>query len=213
MNIETFPSGPFDTNTYVAVCNLTKQAAIIDPAPESYPKICAYVTENQLIPSKILLTHSHWDHIADVAKFKHQYAIPVYLHSLDAPNLENPGADLLPCWISIPGVHPDGFLNEGDEIKVGELSFTVIHTPGHTPGGICLYCKEQNVLFSGDTLFRGTIGNLSFPTARPQLMWNSLDKLNKLPSQTVVYPGHGPITTIAEETWLPKARDIFEDSY
>jgi hydroxyacylglutathione hydrolase len=213
MNIEAFPSGPFDTNAYVAVCPYTKQTAIIDPAPDSYPKIYTYLTDNQWIPSKILLTHSHWDHIADTAKFKNTYNIPVYIHALDAPNLENPGADLLPCWIPIQGVHPDGFLNENDEINIGRLIFKVIHTPGHTPGGICLYCKDQNVLFSGDTLFRGTIGNLSFPTARPQLMWDSLDKLNKLPPKTKVYPGHGPSTTIAEETWLPKARELFEDSY
>lgn len=209
MFIQDFPSGPFATNAYVVACSETRKAAIIDPAPESLLEICAYITKNQLIPDKILLTHSHWDHIADTATLKAKYPVPVCIHALDAPNLEQPGTDGLPCWISFEGVTPDVLLNEGDVVRVGNLSFEVIFTPGHTPGGVCFYDKKDGILMSGDTLFQGTIGNLSFPTARPNLMWDSLKKLSKLPPETRVYPGHGPSTTIGSESWLADAERIF----
>ena len=209
MFIQAFPCGPFETNAYVIVCPTTRQAAIIDPAPDSSPLLIDYLTSNHFTPKKILLTHSHWDHIADAAKLKKQYVIPVYVHPLDAPNLQHPGADHLPCWIEIEGVEPDGWLEETSPVSVGDLTFEVIHTPGHTPGSVCLYCQKEGVLLSGDTLFRGSIGNLSFPTSKPDLMWPSLDKLARMPAETKVYPGHGPKTTIGREDWLPRARQIF----
>lgn len=209
MIISTFPSGPFETNAYIVACQKTQRAAFIDPAPNSAQALIAHIDKHHYIPDKILLTHSHWDHIADTAELKKTYKIPVYIHALDAPNLMEPGSDRLPCWISIEGVTPDHYLDEGDTVAVGDLLFHVIHTPGHTPGGICLYCKEQGVLLSGDTLFRGSIGNLSFPTAQPNLMWQSLDKLAILPPETKVFPGHGSSTTIGKESWLPNAREYF----
>jgi hydroxyacylglutathione hydrolase len=211
MNIQAFPSGFFETNAYVVSDPATLQAIIIDPAPDSAQKIISYLTEHQLTPTKILLTHTHWDHIADTAKIKEKYLIPVYVHAFDVPNLENPGSDGLPCWISIEGVVPEHLIKEGEKIQVGNITFEVIETPGHTPGGVCFYCKNENVLFSGDTLFKGTIGNLSFPTARPHLMWQSLSKLAKLPPDTRVFPGHGPKTTIGSEHWLERAEDVFGD--
>jgi hydroxyacylglutathione hydrolase len=209
MKIQVFACGPFETNAYILACSKTNQAVIVDPAPNSFNLIKTHLTENQLIPQKILLTHSHWDHIADVAALKKHYQIPVYVHSLDAPNLEKPGSDSLPCWISIEGVKPDGFLEENEQVNFGDLRFVVMHTPGHSPGSLCLYSKENNVLISGDTLFKGTIGNISFPTSQPDLMWISLKKLAKLPPQTKIYPGHGPTTTIEKETWLANAQEIF----
>jgi len=207
--ITPLPSGPFYTNAYVLACPETKQAAIIDPAPESAAKIISNIQNHSLNPKFILLTHSHWDHIADTAEIKNHYKIPVYIHAEDAPNLIQPGSDGLPCWIDIPGVQPDFLLNDGDKISLGNLHLHVIHTPGHTPGGICLYCPELKILISGDTLFKGSIGNLSFPTARPNLMWDSLKKLSKLPQETIVYPGHGIKTTIGAESWLGDAESIF----
>lgn len=211
MFISALPSGPFDTNAYVVGCPDTHQAAIIDPAPESSQDIIDTLSAGKWTPTKILLTHSHWDHIGDVHKLHEYYHIPVYIHELDAPNLEVPGSDGLPCWIFIKGVKPDGYFKEGDEIEVGNIKFQVIDTPGHTPGGVCFYCPKEKVLISGDTLFKGSIGNLSFNTARPKLMWSSLDKLAALPADTKVYPGHGPDTTIGKESWLPNARQLFGD--
>jgi glyoxylase-like metal-dependent hydrolase (beta-lactamase superfamily II) len=209
MIIQAFPSGPFETNAYVAACQQTRQAAIIDPAPDSAPEILAYLQKHQLGCPFILLTHSHWDHIADVAPLKKSTQAKVVIHPLDVPNLEKPGSDKLPFWIPIEGIQPDQLIQEGDIVQVGELKFKVIHTPGHSPGSVCFYCAEEAVLFSGDTLFQGTIGNLSFPTSQPDNMWPSLAKLAKLPPNTQVYPGHGPSTTIQQESWLPNAQKLF----
>lgn len=199
MNIQAFPSGPFSTNAYVVACSSTKQAAIIDPAPDSAQALEQYLKQQGLMAKAILLTHSHWDHIADVSYLKKQLQAQVYIHPLDAPNLEEPGSDLLPYWVPMTGVKPDVLLKEGQRIPIGKLVFTVLHTPGHTPGGVCFYEPHQHVLISGDTLFKGGIGNLSFPTSQPDLMGASLNKLAKLPSETKVYPGHGSETTIAKE--------------
>jgi glyoxylase-like metal-dependent hydrolase (beta-lactamase superfamily II) len=209
MMIQPFPSGPFETNAYVVACLNTKKAAIIDPAPNSTDAITSFLKSHDLKLKIILITHSHWDHIADTAKFKVEFKAPVYIHSLDVPNLQNPGSDGLPLWFDIEGVLPDRFLTDGDIIEIGNLQFKVIHTPGHTPGGVCFYCEEEGVLIAGDTLFKGSIGNLSFPTANASDMWKSLAKLAHLPPETKVYPGHGPSTTIGKEHWLARAQEIF----
>lgn len=209
MIIEILPSGPFETNAYVVGCPVTRKAAIIDPGVESASKVAHALDKHQLSPEKIILTHSHWDHIGDVAPLVEKYHIPVLIHPSDAPNLKEPGSDGLPMWYAIRGVVPDQFIEEGDLIPVGDLLFRVIHTPGHTPGGVCLFCDKEGVLLSGDTLFKQSIGNISFPTANADDMWRSLKKLEKLPAQTRVYPGHGPSTTIGEESWLPRAREYF----
>lgn len=213
MIIHSFPSGPFDTNAYIAACPHTRAAAIIDPAPDSAPALTSFIANQQLTPIAVLITHSHWDHIADASAIANTYHLPVFIHSLDKQNLESPGSDGLPCWIDIPAVTPSQLIKEGDVIPVGELKFHVIHTPGHTPGGVCFYCPEQKVLFSGDTLFKGTIGNLSFSTARPNQMWPSLAKLASLPPDTKVFPGHGEATTIGHEKWLGRAEEIFGNDF
>jgi hydroxyacylglutathione hydrolase len=209
MTYAAFPSGPFETNAYLLACPRTQQAVIIDPAPGSAAAIQKSISEQQLIPKEIWLTHSHWDHFADAATLKRHYAIPLAVHAEDAANVLSPGADKLPCWIDIEGLSPTHLFNDGEKMKLGELEIQVIHTPGHTPGGVCFYLPHEGLLFSGDTLFQGTIGNLSFPTGRPSLMWPSLAKLAQLPKETVVLPGHGPATTIGKETWLPRAEEIF----
>jgi hydroxyacylglutathione hydrolase len=203
MLIHVFPSGPFSTNTYLVAYAHTREAAVIDPAPDSFFEIQPFIVHHKLHLRKILLTHSHWDHIADVKKFKDEYAAPVYIHSFDVPNLKQPGSDGLPCWLEIPSVEPDMLLEEGMEVTVGELKLQVIHTPGHSPGSVCFYEPKEKILLSGDTVFKGTMGNLSFPTSQPSLMGRSLAKLARLPADTKVFPGHGPTTTIGEESsWM-----------
>jgi hydroxyacylglutathione hydrolase len=209
MFIQSLPSGPFLTNAYILACKQTKEALIIDPGVDSYQPILDVINNHQFTPTAILLTHSHWDHIANVSKLKETLNIPVMIHQDDEANLITPGSDGLPMTPSFDGVTPDQYLKEHDEILVGESQFVVIHTPGHTPGGICLYSPKEKILISGDTLFKQSIGNLSFPTANPDKMWESLKKLEILPPETKVYPGHGPSTTIGEESWLPQAKQIF----
>lgn len=205
MFITSIPSGPFETNCYIYPLS-SGDCFIIDAPPESYPKVLQHLQEKNLKPTHLLLTHSHWDHIADASLFKEKFPdILIAIDPDDIGNLQNPGSDLLPCWIEIEGVKPDILLNEGDSI--GPLK--VIRTPGHTPGGVSFYDEENKILFSGDTLFKGSIGNISFPTARPQMMWKSLEKLATLPAEVKVFPGHGDATTIKAESWLPRAKEIF----
>lgn len=208
--IFTLPSGIFATNAYLLACLETKKAAIIDPGQESTGPVLNYLRKQDLNPEKILLTHSHMDHIADVKALKVACDnIPVYIHGNDAPNLRNPGSDGLPLMFTVTPCEPDVFINDGDVIEVGNIKLQVIHTPGHSPGGVCFYDAKNHLLFSGDTLFQGTIGNLSFPTSNPSLMWLSLKKLATLPLETKVFPGHGPSTTIGEESWLSEAQKHF----
>jgi hydroxyacylglutathione hydrolase len=209
MFIDTFACGPFETNTLLIGCPQTKKAAIIDAPPESAELLLAKIRERDLIVEKILLTHSHWDHIAEVSVLKKKLQCPVLVHQLDEENLKQPGSDGLPLFFPIEGVTADAYLFEGQKIGVGNLSLLVIHTPGHSPGSVCFYLEKEEVLISGDTLFQGTIGNLSFPTSKPDLMWPSLKKLALLPPDTKVFPGHGGSTTIGRESWIKDAEKHF----
>lgn len=209
MIIQIFPSGPLETNAYIVACPNTRAAAIIDPAPDSFDSLVSFIESQQLKPVALLLTHSHWDHIGDAAAIKTKYKLPVFIHPLDTGNLQSPGSDGLPCWLDIQGVTPSNLIQEGETIPVGDLNFQVIHTPGHTPGGVCFYCPEEKILISGDTLFKGSIGNLSFSTGRPAQMWPSLKKLALLPPDTRVFPGHGGETRIGNEKWLARAEEVF----
>lgn len=206
-----FPFGPLETNAILIGCAETKTAAAIDPSPGSAGAIVAKASELGLKIEKILLTHSHWDHFADAHGLKSQTGAPLYVHFLDAKNIEHPGSDGIPLFFPIHPVTADHFLNEGDTIQVGNLKLEVIHSPGHSPGSVCFYLRAQNLLISGDTLFQGSIGNLSLPTAQPAQMWTSLEKLSKLPPETRVVPGHGGETSIGRESWLSRAKQIFSE--
>lgn len=206
--IYPFPSGPLLTNAYVVACPTTYRAAIVDPSQGSAEVVKKFIADKKLQPKMILITHSHWDHIVDAAELQQHFQIPVYVHALDAPNLQYPGSDRLGRHKITP-VTPEGYLNDGDKITIGDLQFEVIHTPGHSPGGVCLYCPKHHLLLSGDTLFKGTMGRIDLPTGQPNLMWESLKKLAKLPAETQVYPGHGPSTTIGAEKWLTDPESVF----
>ncbi|HSW86510.1 MAG TPA: MBL fold metallo-hydrolase [Rhabdochlamydiaceae bacterium] len=202
MILEVFPSGPLETNAILLGCSKTKHAAIIDAPFDSFHQILQRVKKLGLKVEMILLTHSHWDHIAEAASMKKQLKIPIYIHAEDAGNLESPGADGLPLLFPIEGVKADHFLSNDQIVPLGEMRIKVIHTPGHSPGCVCFYIENEKTLISGDTLFRGAHGKTSFPTSSPKSMLESLKKLSKLPADTMVYPGHGPATTIGEESWM-----------
>lgn len=202
MIVHAVPSGPYRTNAYIIACSETRKAVIIDPSPGSSTSVIDYLSKENLQPEKILITHSHWDHIADTSFLKEHFQIPVFVHMNDVGNLEKPGSDGLPFPGSIQGVRPDGYLEDGKLILIGNLEFKIIHTPGHSPGGVCLYSEQEKVLIAGDTLFKGAMGSLSLPTAQVDMMKITLRKLGQLPKETRVYPGHGPSTTIGDESWL-----------
>ena len=209
MILEIFCSGPALTNSILVGCPKTKEAAIIDVPFDSSDQLLEEVATLNLSVKMILLTHSHWDHIGEVSFLKKKLKVPIYLHEEDAENLKLPGSDGLPLFQEVKGATPDHLLQDGEEINIGELKVEVIHTPGHTPGGVCFYFPTEGVLVAGDTLFKGTIGNLSFPTSDPDRMWASLKRLAKLPPETRVIPGHGEETQIGREKWLANAREYF----
>ncbi len=198
MILYKFPSGPLATNAILF--GEGRSGAVVDPSMGSTEKILHQAAQSNLQIEKILLTHSHWDHIADAKVLKEKTGALLYVHPLDAKNVEIPGSDGLPLFVHIQGIAPDRFLKEGEPVQVGSLQVEVIHTPGHSPGSVCLYLKDQNILISGDTLFRGGIGRLDLPTGHPEAMAESLRKLAKLPPRTRVIPGHGPDTEIGKET-------------
>lgn len=202
-----FPPRPYGTNMYIIWCKDTHAAVIVDPGMETFNMVLEAVRQYSLNPIAIWITHSHWDHIVDAAKVKREFSLPVFVHEEDRGNLENPGSDGVPMAVpTIEGITPDHLLKDGDLLTVGKISFKTIHTPGHTPGGVCFYCREEKKLFSGDTFYRGLIGNLTLTTGQAERMWPSLDRISTLPSDTVVFPGHGPSTTIKNEPWLSEAK-------
>ncbi len=211
MILQTFCFGPLGTNAILFGCQETKRCAVIDPGVGSAKVLLDVLRDKKLLLEKILLTHSHWDHIAGVAELKRETGAAVYLHPLDAQNLEYPGSDKIPLFVPVEGAHADELLQDGQILDVGHIKVHVIHTPGHSPGGVCFYLPGQKLLFSGDTLFRGTIGNLQLPTASEESMWPSLKKLAALPPDTRVFPGHGKETTIGQESWLANAKKIFTE--
>eukprot|EP01136_Pigoraptor_vietnamica_P023244 Opistho-1_new@75166 len=207
--LQVFCSGPLATHAVLLGCSQTKAAVIIDAPEGSSSLLREEIGRLGLRVEVLLLTHSHWDHTADVAFLKETLGMPVAIHGEDKGNLERPGSDGLPLLFPIRGVKADRYLEEGEVFSIGNLVVRVIHTPGHSPGSVCFYLEKEKLLIAGDTLFQGTIGNLSFPTARVEKMWTSLEKLAALPGETRVIPGHGPETTIGEESWLKTARERF----
>jgi hydroxyacylglutathione hydrolase len=203
--IYSITSGPVDTNAYIIVCKHSSDAAVIDPAQDSHEEIIQTAQDHGVTIKKIIITHSHWDHICDAKILKNLVQAPILIHEKDAYNLIHPGSDGVPLWVKMEGVNPDILLKDNDIIEVGKSLWKVIHTPGHSHGSICLFDEKDRILISGDTLFKRSIGRLDLPTSSPQTMWPSLKKLDNLPKETIVFPGHGPTTTIGSETWLKDA--------
>ena len=188
-------------NCYLLICEKTKQAAVIDPAGE-VDDILARIQEDGATVQYIINTHGHVDHIGGDYEMKTKTGAPVLIHEADAPRLEV--VDSFLEEFSHGTAKPfkaDQLLHDGDVIQVGEtIQLQVIHTPGHTPGGICLKLVGEDLIFSGDTLFQGSIGRTDFPGGSfPELMKSIREKLMVFPDETAVYPGHGPGTTIGYE--------------
>jgi hydroxyacylglutathione hydrolase len=191
--------GPIATNSLLLVNPNGKTAYIFD-APQGS---CHYwkqrAAKDSFTIAGLFLTHSHWDHIADAAAIKKEFNTDLWIHEEDAGNLRQPGSDGLPLHFPIDKVEPDNLLEDGQKIQLDGFFLIVLHTPGHSLGSVCFYSPENQLLVSGDTLFRESIGRLDLPTGCPGLMKNSLEKLIQLPGETRVYPGHGELTTIANE--------------
>lgn len=198
MIIETIPAGIYATNCYIFGDSLSKEVVIIDPADEAN-KIINIIEKNNYIVKYIIITHGHFDHILALKDIKQKYNAPVAIHKSDAEYLSNNSLNLstnIPN-ISLGSVTPDIILNDGDILNLGEYNLEIIHTPGHTNGGICI--KANDILFSGDTLFNNSIGRTDFPEGSFDKIEESIKKLYTLEDNTKVYPGHGTSTTIVHE--------------
>ena len=197
MNIITVSVGELLTNCYLVSSNDTKEAMIVDPGDEPL-KIIKVIEEFGLKPLFIVNTHLHPDHLRGNSEISNKYGIPVYIGEKENGFLgRNKMVFSVFTGVGSEELKFNKFLKEGDELKVGELKFQVVETPGHSPGGICLYGHES--LFSGDTLFAGDVGRVDIPGGSEKKLVDSFKKLLKLPGETKVYPGHGKSTTIKDE--------------
>lgn len=198
MILETIVVGALATNCYIVGCEETKEAMVIDPGDEP-DRILRLVEKLGLRVTVVLNTHGHADHMGAAEPLRQKTGASLMIHREDAPLLDSPSMNLS-LWggVSLKIPPADRLLDEGDEVRVGNLSFRVLHSPGHTPGGICLVGYDK--VFCGDTVFRGSVGRTDFPGGSyRQLITSIKEKILALADDTEVFPGHGPSTTVGEE--------------
>lgn len=174
--------GPYQANCYILACKETGEGLVIDPGDE-VSRIVNEITRNRIELSYILATHGHFDHTGAAQDLKRITKAPVLIHPLDAGGL---------------GMSPDGGLYDGQQIQVGRYTLTVLHTPGHSPGGVCF--SSPGVVFTGDTLFAGSVGRTDFPGGDHQRLISGIfNRILPLGDEVRVYPGHGPASTVGLE--------------
>lgn len=201
MIFEGMAVGGMGSNCYLIGCEQTKEAAVVDPGAEGQ-RILSRLEKHGLKCTKVILTHGHVDHIGALEDVLNATGAEVLIHEADAGMLTSPAKNLSTYMGTLLEFKDaDRLLKDGDTIEVGTITLEVMHTPGHTPGGICL--KVGDNLITGDTLFAGSIGRSDFPGGNHnQLIRSIKTKLLGFPGQTKVYPGHGPASTIDEEKKL-----------
>jgi glyoxylase-like metal-dependent hydrolase (beta-lactamase superfamily II) len=205
INIKTFSCNMLQENTYV-VSDETLQAVVIDYGafyPEERQAIVDYLRNNQLRPVHLLCTHGHLDHCFGNDTIYDAFGLKPELHAEDeflAADLTKQAADMFGMPYNRPTPPIGRFLSDGDRISFGSHELRVLHTPGHTPGGVSFYCEAEKVLFTGDTLFRMSVGRTDFERSSWQQLLSSLRHvISPLPDDTTVYCGHGPKTTVGDE--------------
>jgi len=216
MFLENLVVGPLESNCIIFGCKKSKEAVVIDPGDEA-KKILNYLNQNELNLKYILQTHAHIDHIGGAEELQKKTQTKVLLHRNELLVLESLEMQALMFGLEAkPPPKINRFIKEDDNITVGNYEMRVIHSPGHSPGSVCFYISssmngnEKHILFAGDTLFCRGIGRYDLPGGSyEQLMKSIRDKLFALPDNTMVYPGHGPTTTIgAEKQYNPFLHDI-----
>ena len=197
---EIFPVGPLHCNCSIIGDEITREAMVIDPG-DNIDDVLALLGKHNLQVKQIVITHAHIDHIGGAMKLRAATGAPILLNQNDYALLKI--LDVQASWIGVPTPAPveiDQSLTTGDTVKAGSHVANILHTPGHTEGSICLYFPAEKKLIAGDTLFAGSIGRTDLPGGSMQKIMQSLHgTVLALPDETVVVPGHGPLTTIGEE--------------
>lgn len=184
--IEKQVVGIYAENCYIVADAESRECMVIDPGAD-FKKLMSRIAAHEFKVKYIMLTHGHFDHIGAVSEMQAETGAPVYINSGDQELYQ-------------AAIRPDGELFDGDEFKIGRFAFRVIGTPGHTQGGVCFYFPSEGVLFSGDTLFFRSVGRTDLLGGNhKQLIQHIIERLMKLPDDTVVYPGHSAKTTIGDE--------------
>jgi glyoxylase-like metal-dependent hydrolase (beta-lactamase superfamily II) len=197
LRVEVVPVGPLQSNSYVVWLDGSSEGVVMDCGDEA-PRIAGVLAAYSLEPKALLLTHGHLDHTGGVKAFIERFPVSFYMHADEVPvfkTIREQGA-MFGMLIGEPPEAKD-FLADGAEFTAAGLTFSVLHTPGHTPGSLCYFMG--GMLFSGDVLFQGSVGRTDLPGGSSQQLMASLDRLKALPPGTIVFPGHGPSTTIAAE--------------
>jgi glyoxylase-like metal-dependent hydrolase (beta-lactamase superfamily II) len=197
---EILPVGPLQCNCSLIGDETTREAIVIDPG-DNVDQILALIKKHNLQLKQIVITHAHIDHVGGAMKLRTATGASILLNQNDYALLKM--LDVQAAWIGLPApgkVEIDQSLGQSDTVKAGSLSAEVLHTPGHTEGSICLYFPVEKKLIAGDTLFAGSIGRTDLPGGSYEKILHSLhDRVLALPDETLVVPGHGPLTTIGEE--------------
>lgn len=202
MYIKTLVLGPVSANCYIICDEKTKVGGVIDPG-DFTPSLLKAIDESGMKELKyILCTHGHFDHVQGVSRLKEKYPeSEVLIGEKDSGALGDGvlslaslfGAPFYPCVA-------DKVLKNGDKINIGDISFDVLNAPGHTEGGVMYYSKDQRIIFTGDTIFKGSVGRTDFHGGSMAVLFNTLQKIKKLPDDVVIYSGHGEATTVKNET-------------
>jgi len=202
MKIDAFALGAYETNCYILRESETAKNCLIIDIGLDPRRLIEFLRHKKLNAVAVILTHGHIDHIAGVAALRAEFPhAKVYIHKLDADMLTQASSNLSAMMGQLFTTEPaDSVVEEKSIIDEAGIKLEVIHTPGHTPGGICLYSKGDGVVFTDDALFADSVGRTDFPGGSMEQLVDSIrEKLLVLPDDTIVYPGHGPVTTIAHE--------------
>jgi hydroxyacylglutathione hydrolase len=200
MILEKLTVGPFQENCYIVGDEATGTGALFDPGDEA-ARISLAVEQTNLEIAQIIVTHAHIDHVGAVATLVDEYACPVLMHAEAEPMLKQLPNQALMMGLRFGKVLAvDGYIEDEEVVKVGDLSFTALYTPGHAPGHLAFYSSDEGVVISGDALFAGSVGRVDLPGGSMEVLMQSInERLLTLPDETVVHSGHGPDTTIGEE--------------
>ncbi len=200
MILEKLTVGPFQVNCYIVGDEASGIGVLFDPGDEA-ARISLAVEGTNLEVSRIVVTHAHIDHVGAVAALVDEYSCPVVMHAEAEPMLRHLPNQALTMGLrfgKVPAV--DGYIEDGEVLEVGGLRFEALYTPGHAPGHLAFHAAHEGVVLSGDALFAGSVGRVDLPGGSMEVLMRSIrERLLNLPNETVVYPGHGPGTTIGEE--------------